>query len=536
MKPKVTIVAMDAACRRRRPQIGRWECSHAAEPALRPRSRAWTAIALVVLAILHPPSARADPSLVVPPLALPGPYTVACSNVAQDFGRVAPGEDVQAYWEGVPRGDGAPRYATDLLTDPANTLAVTVSTPDDSSVYGSFAGQAIPYVVLACYPTAADNPRPPYALPTGRFVPHMHRGAEAPLWPDATTRFPLLLFSHGYIGSPLSNDYIGAISILASFGYVVAAPFHGDPRFSPNLELDNLGDILYLILHLRDFLAMQALRPLSLAATTDLLLAHPQWRDRIDPTMIGGFGASLGGESMLLLAGAGLTTSVGLSWSTVMQDQRLKAAVGYVPYFGQPIFPAFGRDQHGLDGVTLPYLAISGTNDTTAPIANALQGMGRLAGTRELVALVGVTHGFDIASTNDIFTWAVTFLDAEVRGDPLARAKLQAMASVAGGGDDRVVVPWNGAAPNNFGGLWWNAPADSEPGWGINVAHEGDVIVATWFTYDVSGRPLWLTMAANRVGASTFCRAPSTGPPGRGSTRHRSTRPSLRPPPSGQAR
>ena len=38
----------------------------------------------------------------------------------------------------------------------------------------------------------------------------------------------------------------------------------------------------------------------------------------------------------------------------------------------------------------------------------------------ELVALEGVKHGFDVPSTNDIFTWSVTFLDAEVRGDALA--------------------------------------------------------------------------------------------------------------------
>ena len=64
---------------------------------------------------------RADASS-VPPLPLPGPYAVACSNVAQDFGRLAPGEDVELYWEGVRRADGTPRNATDLLTDPANTL------------------------------------------------------------------------------------------------------------------------------------------------------------------------------------------------------------------------------------------------------------------------------------------------------------------------------------------------------------------------------------------------------------------------------
>lgn len=29
-------------------------------------------------------------------------------------------------------------------------------------------------------------------------------------------------------------------------------------------------------------------------------------------------------------------------------------------------------------------------------------------------------------------------------------------------------------------GLWYNAPAQSESGWGINVARQGEVIFATW--------------------------------------------------------
>src|SRR5579864_2541094 len=464
--------------------------------------RSWAASALIALLAIAT-SARADPSLVYPPLPLPGPYPVACSNVAQDFSRTAPGENAQDYWEGIPRDDGTSRYVTDLLADPADTLAVTVNAPNDSSLYGSFAGRAIPFVVLVCYPTTQDNPRPDYALPTGRSVPHMQRNSEAPLLPDATTRFPVLLFSHGYSGSPISNDYVGALTLLASFGYVVAAPFHGDPRVA-DLSLDNLSDPVYVFTHLRDFLALQALRPLSLSATIDLLLAHPQWRDHVDATRIGGFGASLGGESLLLMAGAGLTQSVGLSWSTVTNDTRLKAAVGYVPYFGQPIYPAFGRDQHGLDGVALPYLAISGTADTTAPIVEAVQGIDRLAGVRELVALVGVHHGFDVASTDDIFTWSLTFLDSEVRGNPAARAKLLTMASVAGGGDDRVLVPYNGVAATNFGGLWWQVPAGSESGWGINFAHQGDVIFATWFTYDANGKALWLSMTASKTADNVY--------------------------------
>jgi predicted dienelactone hydrolase len=382
-------------------------------------------------------------STTVPPLALPGPYPIACSNVAQDFARVPPGEEAQDFWEGRPAADGTPRYAADLLTAPMNALSVTVNAPNVAILYGSFAAKPVAFVVLACYPTSADNPRPDLALPTGQFVPHMQTGAEAPLFANASARYPIIAFSHGFAGSPLSGDHLVVLSWLASYGYVVVAPFHGDPRFT-NLKIHDFGDVVAVLSHLSDVVAMQALRPLSVSAALDLVLAHPQWRDHVDATQIGGFGASMGGETMMLLGGAALTTSPGLASSPVGVDRRVKAAVGYIPYFGQPLLPAFGRDQSGLDGVTLPYLAISGTADTTAPLALAQQGITRLPGPRELVALVGVEHGFDVASAGDILTWSLTFLDAQVRGLPIARTQLSTMTSVAGGGDDRLVI---GPAP-----------------------------------------------------------------------------------------
>ena len=474
--------------------------------------RAWALIALGGTLSPFGMAALAATTFAVPPLP-PGPYPVACSNVTQDFGRLLPGEDVQAYWEGLARDDGTPRYATDLLSDAANTLSLTVIAPNDSSVFGSFAGRAVQDVVLVCHPTAAADPRPDYALPNGRVVPHMQRGADVPLWPDATSRYPVLLFSHGYGGSPISSDYIAALGVFASYGYVVAAPFHGDFRIS-DLTFDDWRDVVKLVTHLDDFLALQALRPLATSATIDLLLVHPHWRDRIDANQIGGFGASMGGETMMLMAGAGMTKSFGLSWAQVTSDPRLKAAVGYVPYFGQTFFPAFGRDQHGLDGIALPYLAIGGTEDTTAPIAETIEGINRLSGPRELVALQGVKHGFDVPSTNDIFTWSITFLDAHVRGDPQARARLSRMASVKGGGDDVVLIAYNVPPAPNYGGLWWNAPANSESGWGLSIAHQGDTIFVSWFTYDFDGSPLWMVVAATRtapnVYAGTLFRA--TGP------------------------
>jgi len=68
-------------------------------------------------------------------------------------------------------------------------------------------------------------------------------------------------------------------------------------------------------------------------------------------------------------------------------------------------------------------------------------------------------------------------------------------ASVSGAG-----IP----AAANYEGLWWNSPAGSESGWGINFAHQGDIIFATWFTYDMNGKAWWLSMTAPKTGANMY--------------------------------
>jgi hypothetical protein len=48
------------------------------------------------------------------------------------------------------------------------------------------------------------------------------------------------------------------------------------------------------------------------------------------------------------------------------------------------------------------------------------------------------------------------------------------------------------ASAANYTDLWWNA---QEPGWGLNLDHQGNVMFATLFTYDASGAPMWLVMS-----------------------------------------
>jgi hypothetical protein len=56
----------------------------------------------------------------------------------------------------------------------------------------------------------------------------------------------------------------------------------------------------------------------------------------------------------------------------------------------------------------------------------------------------------------------------------------------------------------NYEGLWWASPAGAESGWGINFAHQGDTIFASWFTYDLTGKGWWLVMTAPKTGPNTY--------------------------------
>ena len=68
------------------------------------------------------------------------------------------------------------------------------------------------------------------------------------------------------------------------------------------------------------------------------------------------------------------------------------------------------------------------------------------------------------------------------------------------------------AAVNNYQGLWWNA---QESGWGINFAHQGDIVFATWFTYAADNKPQWYVIRAEKTATHVYAGPVSsfTGPP-----------------------
>ena len=66
---------------------------------------------------------------------------------------------------------------------------------------------------------------------------------------------------------------------------------------------------------------------------------------------------------------------------------------------------------------------------------------------------------------------------------------------------------------DNYQDLWWNP---NESGWGINLTHQSDIIFATLFTYDATGKGMWLILSrGDRIaGTENFAGAlyRTTGP------------------------
>ena len=421
-----------------------------------PPFRALRRLAFVLSTVCALPAAAFNHDRVVAPIA-PGRLPVACSNVAQDVSRIAPGAMPSDYWDGKPV-NGVDHYVSEILAEPQTALQFAVPVPDNRELFANHAGQAVTFVAFVCYPTPAANADPDYVLPeTGGVVPHMQPAGTAPklmsmreysqffaqlnpLPPQTPQPFPLIVFSHGLGGSPIDSGYLDAVVRLAAYGFVVAGVFHGDARFS-RMRIEDLSDFFFLIRNFSNVVEMETMRPLSLKAMTDILLAHPGFAPAIDTTRIGGFGASLGGEAMAILLGSRLTTTVGGHCADGIVDTRIRAAVGYVPFAGYSFLPAFCEGNSGAAGVNRPYLAISGTADTTAPIGMMKAAVGYFQSSRYLVELVDGQHELRPEDTGDLFTWMVTFLEAYLDAqDPGPMAQFIRMNGVVGGRQDDLII------------------------------------------------------------------------------------------------
>jgi predicted dienelactone hydrolase len=184
-------------------------------------------------------------------------------------------------------------------------------------------------------------PSPQPSRPT-MFGPYeLDVSIDAPLAPG---RFPLVVISHGSGGSPLL--YRSLSLLLAQNGFIVALARHPGNTLGDNDLADSIET-------LRN-------RPRQLVDLLDALLNDPQWRAGIAAEPVTAVGHSLGGYTVLSVAG-------GQPWTRsrepidVVHDARIGALVLLAPAC------AFFLAPGALRAVTVPILALSAEHDPLTP-------------------------------------------------------------------------------------------------------------------------------------------------------------------------
>jgi predicted dienelactone hydrolase/ABC-type amino acid transport substrate-binding protein len=193
---------------------------------------------------------------------------------------------------------------------------------------------------------------------------------------------PVILISHGF-GSVRQN-YISLAEHLASYGFVVAIPEHigSDLRYRQELLKGKLSSALSPVEYLD--------RPRDLSFIIDkletLVKENPEWSKKLNLEQIGIIGDSLGGTTVLSLAGAPLNIprlrqecreeNVIVSTALILQcqagnlpaieydlkDDRIKAVIS-----AHPLSSAiFGPES--IAEIDIPILITAGSDDIVTPV------------------------------------------------------------------------------------------------------------------------------------------------------------------------
>ena len=242
------------------------------------------------------------------------------------------------------------------------------------------------------------------------FVTVRIAGLDVAIWrPDISDggRLPLIVFSAGFTACNTASSFLAAA--LARAGYIVAAPEHrdsacagggGEAPEAPFGKPQAWSDKTY------------RQRGRDIAAVIDALKSDAQWSPRIDTNRIGLMGHSLGGYTVLGLAGAWP------SWTR----RDVKAVLALAPLIG----PLLRKGK--LENIAVPVMYQAGARDggTSALIR---RGGGAYDRTRAayFVELKGANHfaWTDSAHTSHapIVSYALAFFEAHLKALPFARPR-----------------------------------------------------------------------------------------------------------------
>ncbi len=242
----------------------------------------------------------------------------------------------------------------------------------------------------------------------------MWKPMGAPL-PDG---YPAILFSHGFTGCGTQSVFL--TEALAQAGYLVLAPDHGDAACGPGHE-GKLFEKLSTMRSEEPFThpdvwseATYRDRGADLEAVLDTILKEKSFQGvPIDSSRIGLAGHSLGGYTVLALAGA---------WPS-WKDRRVKAVLAVSPYCAPFILKG------NLGHLNVPIMYQGGTLDIAiSPYVRRPGGAYDLTSApKYFLDLAGAGHlawtNLDKSYQSTINDYAVAFFDRYLKGtpDPLTR-------------------------------------------------------------------------------------------------------------------
>ena len=216
--------------------------------------------------------------------------------------------------------------------------------------------------------------------------------------PDLSSgKFPLIIVSHGYVGSKLLMTYL--TENLASKGYVVVAINHTESTYSDrggfqSTLLNRAKDILFVLNQVAD---------LSKAGNKSFLAGMAD----ADNTALIGY--SMGGYGVLNAAGAGYSSKLTTTFNQMTGgsnaisvratgnaefkasfDARIKAVVAFAPWGMQRGV----WDSAGLAGLRVPTLFIAGSLDDVSGYEDGIKAIykGAVNANRYLLTYINARH------------------------------------------------------------------------------------------------------------------------------------------------
>jgi predicted dienelactone hydrolase len=185
-------------------------------------------------------------------------------------------------------------------------------------------------------------------------------------FPETGTKFPVILFSHGFGGNKNVFEPVG--KHWASHGFVVIHPTHFDGMAPSSKSLENapttallsqtrLGNVRSRISEPKNISDRVQDLVVILDDMDNLSKLVPRLIDKLDQSKIGVGGHSFGAFTAMLIGGT--TVNLGKDFASSYADKRIKCIL--------PI-SAQGTGQQGLTrdswkNVRIPMMVITGTND-----------------------------------------------------------------------------------------------------------------------------------------------------------------------------